>query len=123
MPRQDDSRDQADTSGSVRWIVGLLGAVVAYLAAYAGWLPAPRYLPVQGAFSMSPPPGTISMGYYGLLLWGAAGYLVGFAVGCVPAVSGAFGRPATSRWLGRTALTAVLVMMAYTFMHEMARWG
>ena len=114
----------AATVGVPRWQRAYLIACVAVIGgAFAYWLPswaqAPvlAYLPVERQWTFSPPTGSIAMMYVGLVLWGAAGALVGAGLGA------AFGRlwprPLSApvlRLLGDWALTGfVLTGWYYTW--------
>jgi hypothetical protein len=57
---------------------GIVGYLVCYLSAYLLGLPLLRYLPVMQSWTFAPPDGAISMGYFGLLLYGVAGGLMAF---------------------------------------------
>jgi hypothetical protein len=75
-----------------RWQRAYLIACCAIIGgAFAYWVPswaeAPilAYLPIERAWTFSPPAHTVAMVYVGLLLWGAAGALVGALVGAASA--------------------------------------
>jgi hypothetical protein len=63
-------------TAALHW--GIVGYLVCYLIAYLLGLPLLRYLPVVQSWTFSPPDGAISMGYFGLLLYGVAGGLLTF---------------------------------------------
>lgn len=58
-------------------LAGLTLGVACYLAGWLGLVPVLIYEPVAARFTFHPEPGAIGMGYYGILLLGAAGFSVG----------------------------------------------
>ena len=93
-------------------LLGLLTGLGAYLTAYVLGASPLLYLPVEGVWTTDEPAATISMSYYGLLLTGAAGYLVGWAAGRLPAVHERLLRPSLAAWLRRLVLGATLLALA-----------
>lgn len=64
----------------VGW-TALTGAAFTYTCAHAFHFPVPVYLPELTRWTWSPPPDAIGMHYFGILLWGALGFLAGGAWG------------------------------------------
>lgn len=58
-----------------------LGFLVGYLSAYLLGLPLLRYMPIEHAWSWSTTAGSISMGYFGLLLYGAGASVTAMLAG------------------------------------------
>ncbi|HJZ86530.1 MAG TPA: hypothetical protein VKN99_15220 [Polyangia bacterium] len=94
--------------GIIGWALGVL------VPAYGRW-PAPTYDPAARRWFVSRFPGPLPIGYYGLVLYGLAGALVGAGL------ARALRRPGrraegseASIWLGAAwALTALVVVGAY----------
>ena len=92
----------------------LIGGAFAYTACDWGHWPRLFYHPLSGAVAMTPKAGAITIGYLGIVAWGAGGA----AVGCV--VGWAFGRVYNKPWSDRTlhlfgawAITGVLLAGCY----------
>lgn len=104
-------------------VVALLFGVLFYVAAYALGLPAPKYLPVTGEWRMTPPENAIKMGYYGLLLWGIAGWTLGYVLGRQPMVQRMLAKPRVCRFLGWGSIAVVLFGLVHFVSHELSRWN
>lgn len=114
----DDAGAAADAP---RWQRAYLTACLAIIGgAFAYWFPswaqAPilSYLPVERRWTTSPPAGVIAMAYPGLVLWGAAGALVGAGLGAL--IGTALDRgtprplsPPALRLCGAWAVTAIVL--------------
>jgi hypothetical protein len=91
-----------------------IGGAFAYAACDWGQWPRLAYLPLQRAFAMPAPAGTIAMMYWGIMLWGLGGAVVGALVGIVACA--AWRRPWPDRalqLLGGWAITAIVLAGAY----------
>lgn len=91
-------------------LTGLVAALAAYLVGWLGWIPLLAYQPTTATFTFQPDPGLIAMGYYGLLLLGAAGYALGYAVGRLFTARRA-PTPGVTRGLVRVAAALALVVL------------
>jgi hypothetical protein len=92
----------------------IIGAAFAYAACDWGQWPKLIYLPVTGEFTMSPPPGAITIVYWGVLAWGVGGAVTGALVGAV--LVRLFPKSWPERALqlfGAWAITAVLLTGLY----------
>jgi hypothetical protein len=111
---------------SARHVGVALGVVVgclAYVAAHAASAPSPKYLPETGHWAFEVPAGRIAMSYYGLLLWGAAGFLVGVGAAAIPAVSRSLAAPPAARLLHRGGVLVVVAAVVYFAVVELSRWA
>ncbi len=96
----------------------VLGAVVGYSASYLFGLPRPLYLPVERTWRMTAGSGILTMGWYGLILWGLAGALAGACLAAIPRVERLWRRRMAAWALPAIALGILLVIAG----HELARW-
>ena len=92
----------------------LIGAAFAYAACDWGRWPRLSYLPLQGTWTLAPPPGAVATTYLGVVAWGAGGLAAGAVVGaglCRIARRGLSDRALVL--LGAWALTALALAGAY----------
>lgn len=108
------------SAGPVASMLGLVVGCVAYVMAHALRIPLPSYLPVEGRWSLSPPPGAIAMGYYGLVALGAVGFALGYVVGRTGAVSRRLTRGRAARRLTSGVILVVVASLAYFVAAELS---
>jgi hypothetical protein len=92
----------------------IIGGAFAYAACDWGQWPKLVYLPVTGELTFSPPPGAITIAYWGMLLWALGGAACGALAGAV--LVRLVRRPWSDRALqlfGAWAITAVLLTGLY----------
>jgi len=102
--------------------------VVAFAAVYAINPPAPRYLPLEGAWRWTAPAGEPSMAWYGRVAWGS----LAAALGATAMWVAVRFRPRTDAarlpgWAIALATLAIVVaslgLMALIVAHEFSHWG
>jgi hypothetical protein len=108
------------SAGSVAGMLGLLVGCVAYVTGHALRIPLPTYLPVEGRWSLSPPPGAIAMGYFGLVALGSVGFVLGYAIGRSGAASRRLRRAAAARRLVSAVVLVVVASLAYVVAAELS---
>lgn len=113
--------DTGRTGGDAR-LAGLLAGIGAYVAAWALDLPRPFYLPLADAWTFARPQGAIRMGYYGLILWGLAGFLAGWAAAHLPPLARALDRDRVRAALARAVLAALLAGVCAIAVAEFRHW-
>jgi hypothetical protein len=92
----------------------IIGGAFAYAACDWGRWPKLVYLPFTGEFTLTPPPGAISIMYWGLLAWGLGGAACGALIGAL--LVAIVRRPWPDRALqlfGAWAITAILLTGLY----------
>jgi hypothetical protein len=92
----------------------IIAGAFAYAACDWGQWPKLVYLPVTGDFTMSPPPGAITVVFWGVFAWGVGGAATGALVGAL--LVRLFPRSWPERALqlfGAWAITAVLLTGLY----------
>ena len=113
---------QGSREGLGAMVLGALVAVLTYPAVHLLHLPVPRFLPLEGRFSVAPPDGAISMGYYGALGAALVAGIVAWGVASrVQPLRRA--RDARRPALGRLRAAGAGLAMAAAFVREMVRWG
>ncbi len=95
-----------------------LGALLGYAAAYFFGLPKPIYLPVEGAWTFAPGPESITMGWYGLMLWGLAGAVVALPWARLSRVQAVCRRP----WVMGVVLALLVASMLGIAGTEFVHW-
>lgn len=100
-------------------LLGLVLGLTAYVLAHALDAAPLYHLPATGAWVTHPPDGAIAMSYYGLLLTGLAGLLLGLALGALPPIRRALAAPTPARWLRRAAALTVLLALAHPVATEL----
>ena len=103
-------------TGERAYLVGA-GAVIGFALAYAlpalaGW-PLAIYEPLAHRFSLGLPAGGVTLGYFGQVLWGLLGGLLGAGMGVGAAWRGKSLTEATSILAVAWALTALVLVGAY----------
>jgi hypothetical protein len=125
-PRPDDAPlpDDAAPRAAPPWqrayllaCCAIIGGALAYWLPHWAGLPVLLYIPLERRYTFTPPLASPAITYYGLLLWGAAGTLVGGVAGF--AIARLVRRPLSAtalRVFGAWALTAfVLTGWYYTW--------
>ena len=112
---------RSDTRGLGPVLLGAIAAVVVYPLAHLLGPPLPRFLPAIGAWSMAPPEGAISIGYYGYV---GAALLAGTLVYMVAALIPELRRRLDRRLVGLTRVlgAVTILLLLATFVREMIRW-
>ena len=110
-------------------LAGVALGMAVFSAVYFADPPAPKYLPLEGGWTMRPPQGALAMGWYGRSAWGlGAGLLAGTAVCWVrrPGVSRSEER-VLGRWTARAltvlALVSIAALAIHLVAHEFSRFG
>ncbi len=101
-------------------LLGLTLGLAAYITAHALDLAPIYYLPAAGTWTATPPAGAIAMGYYGLLLTGLAGLLLGLGLGAIPAIRRLLSAHGPARWLRRAAALAVILALVHPVARELS---
>ena len=92
--------------------MALVGALAAYLAGYALGAPLVLYLPVEGTWTFGDrPPGAITMGYYGLMLDGALGWVLGWLLSYAPPLRARLAEPEAVTVASRVAIVVVVALL------------
>ena len=100
-------------------LLGISMACLAYAAAQILGGPLLAYLPMEGRWTFAPPPGAVQIRFFGLLLDGAAGFLLGYGIGRVCVAPGGLGRPAAVRALAAAAAGTFVIGLAALAIFEL----
>ena len=93
--------------------LGIVLGCVAFVAVHWFDAPRPRYLPQTGGWSMVEVPPQIAMTFYGTVLWGLVGTVVGRALARVPPIGRWLARPSTAAAVSMSAAAAVIASLSY----------
>ncbi|MEE2779981.1 MAG: peroxiredoxin [Myxococcota bacterium] len=80
------------------------------------------YLPVEDVWTFHPPEGAVRISYFGLVLNGVLGALVGGIMGRVPWMSARLERFSTVRWLSRAVLALFALIWLSSAVKEGSHW-
>jgi len=93
--------------------LGIALGCVAFVAVHWFDAPRPRYLPESGEWSLVAEPPKIAMTFYGTVLWGVIGTLVGWGLARVPAIGRRLAHPSTAAAVSMSAAAAVIASLLY----------
>ena len=111
----------ATTSRAPALLLGLIVGMVIYVGTLSLGGPLLRYLPGSGEWTWHPPLGVVSMGYYGLVINGAMGWLLGAALASLPPMKRLLSSRGAIAKLESAALIVTLLSLLAIVTLEMSR--
>jgi hypothetical protein len=82
-----------------------------------------KYLPVENSWTLTPPEGVITMSYFGMLMFSAALFAVGYALAFVPPIRRWLATPRGQGIVGWTCLLVYMFAFGFFFVEEISHWA
>ena len=98
-------------------VCGLVVGCIAYVAGHFWKMPGLRYLPEPMQWSVAEPEGFIAMSFYGLVIQGLAGFVVGLGLGKL--VARGWASPPAARQLTGLAMAVLAASLVYFLVVEL----